>query len=97
MTFQQFQKSWWSWSLFATVVVVVGFMRGWDKFALWGAGILVVTGIFRLFADRMSAFAIRQIAKGLARMPPDQRERELQKLPPEQRAQVLRELENHAV
>ena len=95
MTFQQFQKSWWSWLLFVTIIVVVGFARGWDKLALWCAGVLVVTGILRLFSRQTRGFAVRQMAKVLAKMAPEQRERELQRLAPDQREQVLRELEGH--
>lgn len=94
MTFQQFQKSWWSWLLFAAIVVAAGFVRGWDKFSLWCAGVMAITGVFRLFARQTRDFVIRQIAKGLAMMSPEERERELQKLAPDRRAQVLRELEN---
>ena len=96
MTFQQFQKGWWSWLLFAAIVVVMGFGRHWDTLSLWCAGILAVTGIFRLFSRQTRGFAIRQMAKGLAMMPPEERERELQKLTPDQREQILRELENRA-
>lgn len=94
MTYQQFQKSWSSWLLFAAIVVAVGFARGWDKLTLWCAGVLVVTTIFRLFSRETRGFAIRQMAKGLAMTPPEQRERELQKLPLEQREQILRALES---
>jgi hypothetical protein len=87
MTFRQFPKSWWSWLLFAAIVVAVGFARGWDKLSLWCAGVLAVTGVFRLFSRQTRGFAIRQMAKGLAMMSPEERERELQKLPRDQREQ----------
>src|SRR5262249_46644130 len=96
MTFKQFQKSWWSWLLFAGIAVAVGFSRGWDKFSLILAGVFVVTGILRLFSAPIRRFGVKQMASQLANMPADQRERELQRLSPDQRAEIIRELENHA-
>ena len=92
MTFQQFQKSWWSWVLCAVVVVAIGFSRQWDTISLICAGGLALSGLFRLFSAPVRRFAVRQAARGLAHMTPEQRERELQRMSPDQKAEVLKEM-----
>ena len=96
MTFQQFQKSWWSWLLFASIVAAAAFYRKWDKLSIILASILVVTGILRLFSKQIQNFAIRQAAQTLAKLPPEQRERELQRLSPDKREEVVKQINGHS-
>jgi hypothetical protein len=96
MTSEAFFKSWWGWLVCFTIVVAVGFARHWDTWSIIASSVLVVTGTLRLFSRQTKRFSLRLMASSLAKMTPEQRERELQRLSPEERVQMLREINDHA-
>ncbi len=94
MTFREFQKSWWSWLLFAAIVVVIGFVRGWDRFSIALLAVLGVTGVLRQLLGTFRTITIKRIANHLYKMPASKRGQELDKIAPEYRTEVQKELDN---
>jgi hypothetical protein len=94
MKLREFQKSWWSWLLFAAIIIVIGFVRAWDRFSVALLAVLGVTGVLRLLLGTFRTIAIKRVANHLNKMPANKREQELGKIALEYRSEVERELEN---
>jgi hypothetical protein len=94
MNFKTFLRSWWSWGLFAAIIIGIGFVRAWDKFSVALLAVLGVTGVMRALLGAFRTVAIKRIANDLNQLSANQREKELEKVAPEYRDEVKKELED---
>ena len=92
MKSQELLRSWWAYIPAIAIAVAVGVRRHWDTFSL-----VLVAGIVLASCLRFILPLFRgSVARKMARMSPEARERLLSRCAPEERRKLEKEIDDHA-